>query len=171
MNGNTRKGKIAVHKVMAKLLELEIDVLETPEFWYYDILTRFDIKIEVKYANATIGRNSRGVEYETFAFRVKPREKQVCDFLVLVLETKRGTLYYVLPKTQITALNISFNPFSRQPNKYKRFKNRWDYITECYRMREEALSDVPTEKNVQDYYKNIRPGNKSKYEEKYQIKY
>lgn len=127
-NKSFLKGNLGVFLVLFELLESGIDSIPTPHFWIFDIVTENGIKIEVKFANIGIGKGGSGRESERFAFRISPNELFLIDFLVLVLNTKKGYQFYVIPKAEITGKTIAFNPFSRQESKYEKYQNRWDLI-------------------------------------------
>jgi hypothetical protein len=122
------KGRLGVHLALIELLKLKIDVISAPYFWPFDLITKVGLKIEVKYSNIGIGKSGRGIIYKRYTFRVRPAELLLLDFLILVLNTQKGKLFYIIPKSAIDSKTIAFNPFSRQKSKYEKYLNRWDLI-------------------------------------------
>ncbi|GAH13518.1 unnamed protein product, partial [marine sediment metagenome] len=118
------------HLVLIELYKRGIDALPTPTFWGFDIFTMNGIKIEVKISNKGKVRGGTGYISERFSFRTSNAELELLDFLVLVLNTHKGYLFYVIPKESIDCKTIAFNPFSQQKSKYKVFLNRWDLLQE-----------------------------------------
>lgn len=133
----TKKGKIGVQLVVLELLKRGIDAISMPYFWPFDIITKLGLKLEVKYSN--IGKRKGGTGYysESFTFRVSKTETYIVDYLILVLNTKKGNLFYVIPMGEVTSRTIAFNPFSQVKSRYEKYRDYWNPIIEKH---EEFLS-------------------------------
>lgn len=134
-----RLGRKGVILVMMKILEAGIDVSMTPNEWHFDLITQNGARLEVKFANATITKGRDGTEYERYVFNLQPTEKQVCDFVILVLNTPKGHHFYIIPIKDLSSRHISFNPFSRQRSKYDRFKDCWELISNPTKYKHRSL--------------------------------
>ncbi len=124
----SRKGRIGVHLVLIELLKRGIETLVTPYFWPFDLITNLGLRLEVKYSNIGKGINARGDMYDRFAFNISFTELKIVDFVVLVLNTQKDHLFYIIPKDEITSKSIAFNPFSTQTSKYEKYLNKWELI-------------------------------------------
>ena len=128
-------GKIGVHLVLLELFKRKIDAIATPEFWPVDIITRHGIMLEVKYANKSKSKGGTGYICERFTCRITPIERNLMDFLIMVLNTQKGYFFYIIPERTIKSNGISFSPFSRQVSKYEKYLDRWDLLKEVHNAR------------------------------------
>lgn len=134
------RGKFGAYLVLFELFKRGIDAIATPRFWPFDIFTRHGIMIEVKFSNKGTSKGGSGYSSERFTFRNSPIERSLLDFLILVLNTHKGYLFYIIPKKAITSNTIAFNPFSPQESQYEKYLNRWDLLKKLHDSR------VPREK-------------------------
>jgi hypothetical protein len=146
------KGQIGVHLVLIELNKRGIDALRTKTFWGFDVFTMNGIKIEVKLSNIGIGKGGTGSSCERFTFRVSSAELELLDFLVLVLNTKEGYLFYIIPKSVIDGRTIAFNPFSSQKSKYEKYLNRWDLIEKAHNLRHNMEKFKDFSEKERSYY-------------------
>ena len=151
-NKKILKGKLGVSLVITELIKNGIDAIPTPDFWIFDVITFTGLKLEVKFANASISRGGSGYEFERFTFAISPLELKITDFIILVLNTQKGALFYVIPPKAITSTTIAFNPFSQQKSKYEKYQSRWDLI-KIYT--EKLLEDS----KIQDYFNRVNTFN------------
>jgi hypothetical protein len=124
----TKVGQKGVLLVELELLKRGISVSKIPENWSYDLVTEKGVRIEVKFANRTRSKDSRGRRQERFHFRVTKCESKRADVLVLVLNNEETPEYYIVPMNQLTSRSISFNPRSLVPHKMMEFKGQWGLI-------------------------------------------
>ena len=122
------KGDIGIYLVLIELLKRGIDALPTKLFWGFDIFTMSGIKIEAKIANKGKSKGGTGFISDRFTFRISIRELELLDFVVLIPNTHKGYLFYIIPKKAIDSKTIAFNPFSSQKSKYEKYLDRWDLI-------------------------------------------
>lgn len=141
VNGHNKIGVVGVYLTMAKLIQLNITAIPMPLFWHFDLLTQNGIKIEVKFANLSKGKSGRGNTCYRFHFNIHHRELFFCDFVILVLNTKNGYLFYIIPKEKITCKSIAFNPFSKQSSKYEFYRDRWDLIVKESKRIEKKIAE------------------------------
>ncbi len=120
------KGRIGVTRVILKLAELGLDTIPTPYQWRFDLVTENGLKLEVKFANIREANSGTGYKYNTYTFALSKKELELLDFLILVFNTEKGCLYYIIPQKFITSTTISFNPFSKQESRYSKYEERWD---------------------------------------------
>ena len=66
---------------------------------------------------------------------------QILDFLILVFNTEKGYLYYIIPKKFITCTTIAFNPLSKSNSKYRDFEERWDFLLDNKQTNLDGLQD------------------------------
>jgi len=134
-NRDHLKGRRGVYLVLHELLKRKIDGIPTPLFWPFDIFTSHGIIIEVKLSNIGKSKGGTGSVFERFTCLISPIERSIMDFLVFVLNTKKGYFFYVIPEKAITCNTIAFNPFSQQESQYEKYLNRWDLIQDLHNLR------------------------------------
>ena len=105
---------------MQKILELEIDCVMTRDDSICDIITETGLKIAVKY-----GDRPTNAELNSWEFKIAPEEREICEFMILILNTHEGELFYVIPTTEITDETIVLNPFIEE-DQYEKIKDKWD---------------------------------------------
>ena len=140
------KGRIGVARVMLKLAELRLDSTTTPSHWRFDLVTENGLKLEVKFANVRKAVSGTGYKYDTYTFVLSKKELKILDFLILVFNTDKGCLFYIIPQKDITSTTLSFNPFSNQDSKYRKYADRWDLIVN--------KGEVPEAKETNEIKKN-----------------
>ncbi len=126
------KGKLGVSLVISELIKHGIDAINTPHFWLFDIVTMTGLRLEVKFSNIGESKSGSGSKIMRFTFSISPLELKFADFIILVLNTQKGFMHYIIPKEKVTSLTIAFNPFSKQKSQYEEYLNRWDLIKKPY---------------------------------------
>lgn len=149
------RGKIGVHLVIIELFKRGIDALPTPTFWGFDLFTMNGVKLEVKVANKSKSKGGAGYICERFTFRLSEAELVLLDFLILVLNTQKDYLFYIIPKDSIDSKTIAFNPFSTQKSKYEVFLNRWDLLEVLHEKISNSCGNLYCH-NLTKYIKNNR---------------
>lgn len=161
-NKKELQGKLGIYLVLSELIKNGIDAIPTPHFWIFDIITMNGIKLEVKFSNIGLSRGGGGNYCKRFAFRISPLELSIADFIILVPNTDKEYIFYIIPKKEITSKNIAFNPFSRQKNRYEQYRNRWDLIKKS----EDVLCETPIIRKHFEKDYNLRYGLKKPRNEK-----
>lgn len=141
-NYKDQRGLIGRYSVILKLIELGIETIIAPDSWHFDLITREGIKIEVKFATSRTSTGGGGYSHERFEFQIHPKEYDLCDFVILVLDTKKGYLFYIIPIEKVTCCHIAFNPFSKSRSRYLKYKDRWDLILDYSKKEFEKMGET-----------------------------
>jgi DNA-binding CsgD family transcriptional regulator/biotin operon repressor len=144
------KGRYAETAVLDKLLQLGYkveDMNEKDPFSVYDLKLNDRIRIEVK--SAKINKSGYGQiallnppDLTLTDYRVKLSNGytrklfwKTCDFMILLVDFKRGREFYVVPSGEIPDELKSICFSEENPNDYYKFLNKWDLLEK---------SDAPT---------------------------